>query len=163
MNDVFFGCVTCRVLADAGYRWATSTLESPGIVERGASVNAAAVRAASEYWSPPEEPASRWLIDGVLPRVRTFLESHASHELRFGDFEELAGTNDTAFLDWLDLSVDPEFSPRFFVEVLGLTLWVDVIDWVRSKEHLPWWWSDSELVDAARRRFGELAAARTHG
>jgi hypothetical protein len=150
--------MTCRVLADAGYRWATSTLEASGIVDRERAVSPEAVRGASEYWSPPEEPDSLWLIDGVLPRVRAFFEKHAAHTLRFGDFEELAGTKDTAFLDWLDASVRPELSPRFFVEVLGFTRWVDALDWIRTTEHVPWWWSDSELVDAVRGRVEDLAA-----
>lgn len=162
MNDVFFACMTCRVLADAGYRWATSTLEAPGIVARERAVDTQVVRGASEYWSPPEGSDSLWLTDGVLPKVRVFLEEHATHTLRFGDFADLAGTEDTAFLDWLDVSVSPEPSPRFLVEVLGFRHWVDALDWLRATEHAPWWWSDVELVDAVRRRFEDLAA-RTDG
>ena len=112
MNEVFFGCMTCRVLVNAGYRWATSTLEEPAIIARDRPVEPAAVTAAPDYWRPPDGADSLWLSEGVLPRVRNFLRAHGTHTLRFGDFEDLAGTEDTAFLDWLDVSVEPVVGPR---------------------------------------------------
>lgn len=159
VNDVFFGCMTCRVLVDAGYRWAWSMLEARGIVTRDNLIEAQRMLTAPGYWSPPDEPNSLWLVEGVLPRVQAFLQTHRSHTLRFGDFEELAGTADAAFLDWLDLSRDSAVGPRYFVEVLGLSRWIDVVEWVRTSKTLPWWWSESDLVDAARRRFEEAAAS----
>ena len=55
------------------------------------------------------------------------------------------------------MSVDPGVGPRYFVEILNLSRWADVVDWVRTLGHPPWWWSEADLVDAARRRFEETA------
>jgi hypothetical protein len=159
VNDVFFGCMTCRVRVDAGYRWAWATLEAPGIVARGASVDLDRVLATPEYWSPPDEPNSRWLTDDILPRVETFLHTHRGHSLCFGDLEQIAGTDELVFLDWLDLSAEPDVGPRYFVEVLNLSRWADAVDWVRTAPNPPWWWSETHLVDAARRRFEALASS----
>ena len=158
MNDIFFGCLTCRILVDAGYRWAWSMLEARSIVTRGNLIEAERVLTARDYWSPPDEPNSTWLVEDVLPRVRTFLQTHESHTLRFGEFEDLAGPAELAFIDWLDLSVDPDVGPRYFIEVLKIRRWADVIDWVRASKHPPWWWSESDLVDSVRRRFEETAS-----
>jgi hypothetical protein len=154
MNEVFFACPTCRVLVDAGYRWATSTLR--GIVERRVPFSAARLATAAEYWSASGED-SEWLTDEVLPDVRRFLDAHADHELLFGDLEEIIGLELLDELDWLDVSREPDPGPRYFVEVLGLELWGDAITWV--KEHRePWWWSLEDMRDTARRRFVEAVA-----
>lgn len=155
MNDVYFGCRTCRILVDAGYRWAASVLEASGVVSRGDGVDVARVLECSPYWSPSEEESTGWLKD-VLLRVRAFLERHADHGLVFGDFEAVMGPEEAAFLDWLDVSSTPEIGPRYFTEVLHLSLWVDAVAWVRSQERAPWWWHDADLVDHVRRRFLEL-------
>lgn len=155
MNDVYFGCRSCRILVDAGYRWATSTLEASGVVSRGDGVDVARVLACSSYWSPSGEESNGWLNDMLL-RVRTFLERHVDHSLVFGDFEAVMGSEEAAFLDWLDVSSTPEIGPRYFTDVLHLSLWGDAVAWVRSQERAPWWWYDDELADAARRRFLEL-------
>jgi hypothetical protein len=142
-------------MVDAGYRWATSTLEEAGIVERDQPISGGAVLAAPLYWLP-DEPGSAWLIEGVLPRVRDFLSAHSEHEVRFGDLDELAGSDDFGFLDWLDVSADAVITPRYFVEVLGFTSWGEVVEWLHAHEAKPWWWSDTEGGDAARRRFLDL-------
>ena len=152
---MYLACAGCRVLVDAGYRWATWTLERPGIVERKAPVDGRRVLAASEYWSPKED--LEWLEKDVLPRVRTFLETHADHQLRFGDSEQIMGLDELAFLEWLDVSKAPKVGPRYLAEVLRLRLWVDAITWLRAQPRQPWWWGLDEVTDAVRRRFLELS------
>jgi hypothetical protein len=158
MNDVFFGCNACLVMVDAGYRWATSNLERVGIIDRDNPVSNQAVLQASAYWSP-EGAGTAWLTDGVLPRVDAFLRAHFDHDVRFGTFEDLVGPDDFGFLNWLDASADPDATPRYFIEVLRLTSWGQVVEWIKSQQTPPWWWLDSESGDAARRRFLELVNA----
>jgi hypothetical protein len=155
MNSVYFGCKACRTLVDAGYRWATSTLETSGVVALGGAVDVARVLEHGPYWSPSKEEANDWLTDGLL-RARAFLEAHADHAIVFGDVETIEGPEEAAFLDWLDVSATPEVGPRTLTEVLHFTHWVDAVIWVRAQKSAPWWWHDAELTDAVRRRFVEL-------
>jgi hypothetical protein len=155
MNDVYFACRTCQVMTNAGYRWACVQLEEPGVVSVGERVSAAAVFAAREYWSPGEEDDSAWLRFEVLPIVKVFLEKHGSHELAYGDAEQVTGEAPTGFIDWLEVGPSASPSPRWFVEVLGLRTWADVLAWSRENPK-PWWWAIEELKDIARVRFGEL-------
>lgn len=151
--------MSCRVLVDAGARWATSTLEGEGIVSRSAPADAAAVLAARAYWEPGADATSVWLSLDVLPKVRAFLGEHAKHELRFGDEDELMGTQDAAFLDWLDLSEAALLTPRYFAEVLSLTSWAQVEEHVESRATQPFWWSLDEVKTLTRSRFNRLANA----
>jgi len=82
MNTVYFARVDCSVLVDAGYRWATCELETPGVVARCARVSSSAVLAASTYWAPPNDRESDWLTHQVLPAVRAFLVEHHDHRSR---------------------------------------------------------------------------------
>lgn len=159
MNNVYFACSHCKVLVDAGYRWAMQLLHS-GAITRGVPFAPERVLAESEYWSPEGEDGA-WLRNDVLPHARAFFAAHASHNLIFGDEEEIMGLEPEAFLDWLDTSKAGELSPRHFAETLGLTLWVDAVALVRGLPREPWWWSDEDLVDAARRRFLLLVQQRS--
>jgi hypothetical protein len=159
MNDVYFACLSCRVMTDAGYRWAYWTLEHPGVVKRGEAISAGAVFAAREYWSGVEVEESAWLRGEVLPTVRTFLEAHGAHHLTYGDHEQLTGDEPKAFLEWLEIGPAASPTPRWFAEVLHLQSWAEVIAWT-GEHRAPWWWNLEELKDVARVRFGELVKRR---
>jgi putative acetyltransferase len=148
--------MSCRALVDAGARWAVTTLESDRLVSRSAPVDPAAVLAARAYWEPAADATSDWLNLDVLPKVRSFLQEHAKHELRFGDEDEIMGTQDAAFLDWLDLSEAPIATPRYFAEVLGLASWAQVEEHVESQATQPWWWSLDPVKELTRARFNQL-------
>jgi len=163
MNDVYFACEDCRVMADAGYRWAYWELEHPGIVHRRKPISAEAVGAAVSYWAPPVEPSSKWLTDEVLPTVRSFLTEHGPHRVTYGDAEEIVGPDPAALFDWLEVGHSPELTPRYFVDVLRLASWAQVLEWARTADRKPWWWDEPELKDRARVRFQEMAAAAQPG
>ena len=120
MNNVYFACEGCRMMVNAGYRWAYWELEHHGVVQRRKAVSVEAVLAAVAYWAPDAEPPSKWLTDEVLPAVRLFLDVHSSRQLTYGDVEEIVGTDPAALFDWLDFSHLPDLTPRYFVEVLRL-------------------------------------------
>ena len=86
MNGRYFACRACGLCIDAGYRWAWSELEEPGIVRRREPVDVAAVERADAYWRGAERNA--WLA-GLLPAVRAFLREHARHDPVYGDDEEV--------------------------------------------------------------------------
>jgi hypothetical protein len=102
MNSRHFGCLRCKTYLDAGYRWAYWQLEEPGIVTIGEPVSVEAVLAASDYWSPPAEEESRWLVEGVLPQVRQYMAEHRDHGILYIE-------DDTAFdpegpcADWVQV------------------------------------------------------------
>lgn len=163
MNDVYFACESCRVMVEAGYRWAYWELEHCGVVQHGAPVAVAAVRAAGGYWRPGGDPASQWLNDKVLPVVWSFLDAHVSHALTYGDVEEVAGIKPQAVFDWLDVSHSPELTPRYFCEIQRLHTWENVVSWVNDAPRKPWWWGETKLREAARTKFEALALAAAHG
>ena len=113
------------------------------------------VLSAEAYWSSPELPESARLRDEVLPTVRSFLEAHAEHGIVYGDYAEITHDQPTAFLYWLEDGPDATPTPRWFAEVLRLRTWTEVIAWIQA-HRAPWWWSNAELKDVARVRFGEL-------
>lgn len=86
MNDRFFACRACGVCIDAGYRWAWSELEEPGIVRRREAVDVARMERGGGYWRGAEESA--WLA-ALLPQVREFLGEHRTHDLIYGDVEDV--------------------------------------------------------------------------
>src|SRR5258708_2664126 len=88
MNNLYFACTDCRIYTDAGYRWAYSTLEDRGVVQRGRPVLVDAIFSAEEYWSPPVEETSNWLYKEVFPGVRSFLQAHGNHSVIFGDQDD---------------------------------------------------------------------------
>jgi hypothetical protein len=159
MNDVYFACEDCGTLVDAGYRWAYWELEHRGVVKRRERVSARAVEAVDSYWNPPAESESKWLTDAVLPRVRSFLAAHGEHRLTYGDIEDVVGTDPTALFDWVDVSYLPELTPRYFVDVLGLVSWTQVLEWGKTADRKPWWWDEPDLKDCAQRRLVEIASS----
>src|SRR5262245_58257588 len=104
MNDVYFACVKCREMVDAGYRWAYWTLEVGGVVSRSHAVSVPAVLASRVYWEPPADEMSTSLRDDVLPLARAFLEKHGEHQVAFGDVDSFVGTEVVDSFAWLDVS-----------------------------------------------------------
>ena len=159
MNEVYFVCQDCRVLLDAGYRWAVSTLVNvPGFRDSGGLVCVDAVFAAPEYWNPPDEPDALWLKAEVLPSVRVFLSEHRNHRIDFGDFDVLVGCENS--LDWLQIGYWPELTPRYFAEVLKFRSWDQVTAWLSELDELqyskPNWLYDAVRLADVRRRFEAL-------
>jgi hypothetical protein len=100
------------------------------------------------------------LTDEVLPAVRSFLDMHGSHQVTYGDTEQVVGSDfPAALFDWLDVGYLPEITPRYFVDVLRLHSWAEVLEWARTVDRKPWWWHEAELMDSARVRFQELITA----
>jgi hypothetical protein len=156
MNDVYFACPSCRAYVEAGYRHAYVCLEEPGIVTRTDAVDVSAVLGASEYWDVDAE----WLV-ALLPAVRRFLEQHAAHHVRFGDFEEipLPWYADGLFEWIMEAGFVLEELPRYYVERLGFHAWDEVVAHVSSGKAPPWWRSEGER-EAGRLAFERLVAAR---
>jgi hypothetical protein len=142
-------------MTDAGYRWAYCQLEHPGMVSRASRVSVRDVLAAQAYWGGPEVDESAWLRDDILPTVRTFLQTHAEHNIVYGDYEKVTDGQPKAFLSWLEVGSGASPTPRWFAHVLRLRTWTQAVAWVRANR-APWWWSDEELKDVARVRFEEI-------
>jgi len=164
MNEVYFTCEDCRVMLDAGYRWAAMTLpDLPGFRDSRGKVCVDVVSAASEYWNPPDDAASHWLRNEVLPSVRAFLAAHLGHRIDFGDFDHLLICADA--FDWLQIGYGPEPTPRYFAEILDLRSWDQVTDWLRTLDErqyrYPSWLHDAKKIADARTRFEALVAKRT--
>lgn len=85
MNCVYFACPHCQSYVDAGYRWAYWTLEAPGIVGQKEIVEPSLVLSTGSYWDVDDSPASAWLREGVLPKVRVFLHEHRDHPVCYVD------------------------------------------------------------------------------
>jgi hypothetical protein len=115
-------------------------------------VSVEAVLRAHAYWDGVNEAA--WLA-AVLPKVREFLGVHAKHRLSFGDIQRLEYPP-LEWLDWLNDDAHPDESPRYLVEVLGLSTWGDVERRYREQGRAPWWWHLADTRIAVRRRFEEL-------
>jgi len=161
VNDVFFGCRTCKIYQDAGYRWCYLTLEDPGIVERGKPLAVNTVLNASDYWQGAREEV--WL-QRLLPQVHTFIKLHEMHDLIYGDAEGIGivpmTDNDYGFLDWMSADADDtsDLLPRYFVEKLGYVSWQQVTMHIARLESKPWWWHDSEVRQKAEEKFISLLA-----
>jgi hypothetical protein len=65
-----------------------------GLVEPNKPVNLVAVIAANEYWTPPVEPGSAWLYEGVLPLVRSFFAEHKDHGIVYVESGDFFGIDD---------------------------------------------------------------------
>jgi hypothetical protein len=162
MNQLFFGCTTCHIFVDAGYRHAYWTLEDTGVVSRSTPVDAHAVFDAEEYWEVDAQ--WQWLVK-LLPAVRTFLEAHEKHQIMFGDGEELGLTpaydGDYRLFDWLMEAGDVyEELPRYYVERMGFRQWDQVVEH-NSTGDPPWWWGDDEYRNAAEQKFLSLVTSQT--
>jgi hypothetical protein len=166
MNSVYFACRTCKTYHDAGYRWCVATLEDAGIIARRKRIVVSAVLEAKEYWQPLIEAEADRLIE-LLPRVRSFLERHESHELTYGDGEEIGIVpmydGDWEFLEWMneDQSDDSDLGTRSFVERFGYRDWNQVQHHLEQMEHKPWWWyvPDSEYERKVREKFEALVTS----
>jgi hypothetical protein len=157
VNDVYFACRSCRAYVDAGYRHAYWALEESGVVRRVEPVRVDAVLGASEYW---DAEGASWLAE-LLPAVRRFFETHANHEIRFGDAEELdiPCSDDPALLEWvMEAGFVLNELPRYYAERLGVRTWDEVVARVEAAKHPPRWWADEELRRAARITFEKLIA-----
>jgi hypothetical protein len=153
VNNLYFGCTTCHVFIDAGYRHAYWALERAGVVSHTAPVDVRAVINAKAYWEVDEA----WLVE-LLPTVRMFLETHAEHQILFGDGEELGLTpnyeGDYRLFDWLmDAGLVYEELPRYYVERMGFRRWDEVVEYINSCDNPPWWWGDEEYRNAASQKF----------
>ena len=149
VNDVYFACRSCRAYVDAGYRHAYWTLEDGGVVRRVEPVSVDAVLGTSEYWDAGD---ASWLAE-LLPAVRRFLETHANHEIRFGDAEEIdiPSSDDPASLEWvMEAGFVLNELPRYFAEHLGFRTWDEVVARLEDVQRPPCWWADEELRRAAR-------------
>lgn len=160
MNALFFACCDCKVYVGAGDRWAYWTLEEQGAVVRGSRTYPDAVLCEDGYWNPPKEEDNRWLYESVLPGVRRFLNDHRSHYLVFGQEEDFAPGEDS-YLDWMQTGYLAQLTPRYLVEVLGLTSWSEVRSYIEREEIPPAWWEIRNCgspppIEKARNRFEEL-------
>lgn len=84
MNCLYFLCRDHGTYIDAGYRWAYWQLEHGGVVTLAEPVDVPSVLSTTAFWQPSPEERSDYL-DGLLPRVREFLESHSGHNLLYVD------------------------------------------------------------------------------
>jgi hypothetical protein len=105
MNCRYFACADCKQYIDAGYRWAYWLLEHPGTVRLGQEVSEAAILAASDYWQPPPNEQSDWLVQQVLPRVRLFFAGHSGHKLLYLEEEHFYG-EDTIYDGYTEIPTD---------------------------------------------------------
>jgi len=101
VNNVYFACRSCQNYADAGHRWAASTLFQNRGDQFPLKVDLQAVWSYSEYWSGAGEHPH---LAEVLAAARRFLLSHQTHEVVFGDCESFMNFDDPAhiYLEWLD-------------------------------------------------------------
>ena len=81
MNDLYFACTDCKIIADCGYRWAYWHLLHPGVVRPRERIDVRRVLEAEDYWNPPAESERAWLYDAVFPSIRTMLAEHGKHDL----------------------------------------------------------------------------------
>ena len=157
MNDLYFVCETCKIRVEAGYRWATSHLgHDAKIAEYGHLVDARDILNYKPFWTLPDGDEYNWLRK-LLPIVRTFLECHEPHGIRFGD--DVTFPESYFGFEWLDVSPSPDLVPRYFVEQMGFESWRQVCDYIDSNEHTPWWWNTDEH-DHAKRTFERLIEKR---
>ena len=155
MNNVYFGCLDCKIYVDAGYRWAYWSLEETGIVNRKDVVSADAVFAAQEYWNPGQGEVSRHLTE-ALGSARTFLEIHRTHALIYGDDYRLYKEDmEGEYLDWMEVGEGADLSPRLLAEK-GLRDWSQVLEFIRRAERKPWWWTLDDFHLLVREKFEAL-------
>ena len=155
MNTPYFICETCKVRVESGYRWAISHLHlDPKIVEYGESINANEILECRPFWNLPNDREHSRLRE-LLPIVRSFIECHEKHGIRFGD--DVSFPESYFEFEWLDISPSPALVPRYFVEKLKYQSWQEVQDYVNSIESEPWWWNTSDHPKA-RQTFERMVA-----
>lgn len=162
MNNLYFACMDCRVYVDAGYGWASWSLEETGAVRRGEPVSVDLVLSAEEYWDPSESESADWLNKEVLPAVKVFLHEHEAHRIVYGNTAEFLPSDSEGFFDWMQVGFEPLLLPRYFVEELGLKSWEQVRGFIGKQTAAPWWWmlEWEGLHEKARRKFQELIERR---
>jgi len=105
MNVPYFVCETCKIRVEEGSRWATSHLNHDSkIVEFGHSVDVRDTLDYQPFWTLPDGCEYNWLRK-LLPIVRTFLECHELHRIRFGD--DVSFSESYFGFEWLDVSPSP--------------------------------------------------------
>jgi hypothetical protein len=160
MIDRFFACCDCKVYIECGGRWAFWQLEELKVVRRNHPVDVAAVLAADQYWNPPKNDESQFLLERVFPQLKAFLDLHFEHRVVFGERDYFAPFENDQFLDWMEVGYLPSLTPRYFVEVLGFTDWDQVRGYIEAQNVPPAWWEVTWLYPSlhqkARRKFEEL-------
>ena len=63
------------------------------------SVDVEAVLNCAEYWNPPDEERSPWLMNRILPAVRRFFDEHRTHGIVYID-EDTVIQEDTLYFNW---------------------------------------------------------------
>lgn len=162
MNNLYFACTDCKAYVDAGYRWASWSLEETEVVRRGGRVCVESVLSAEEYWKPSETESADWLNKEVLPAVKVFLHEHKTHKIVYGNTADFLPPDGDGFLDWMQVGFEPQLLPRYFVEQLGLKSWEQVRGFICKQQAAPWWWmlEWEGLHEKARRKFQELIESR---
>ena len=161
MNDLYFACTDCKIIADCGYRWAYWHLLHPGVVRLRERIDVRRVLEAKAYWNPPAEPESAWLYDAVFPSIRTMLAEHGKHDLVCWEIDDRP---DEWWLDWLPLGPHPFPTARYLAETIKLQNWEEALAYLNASSlapSKPWRAND----DAAKERFRQAferhrAAAR---
>ena len=151
MNNLYFACTSCKVFVDAGYRWAYCTLEEVGAVKRGEIVQPGSVLAAEEYWTPEPGENSKWLLDEVLPSVRSFLQEHGTHRIVFDEGDVFYEAGPDWFLEWIQVGYLADPLPRFCLERLKCESWMAVCEYMNHVKYKPSWWTDREERERAER------------
>jgi hypothetical protein len=157
MNDRYFGCIKCKELTDAGYRWAYATLEEPKVVKSGQSVDVSLLLAASEFWSPLAEDTSPRLV-AVLSAVRGFLMTHAAHGIRYGEDHHLFDADSTEELAWLETGPEAHPTLRSIVAEHTVRSLADLESLLGARPELqPWWWGTfaPDDIEQALQSIGE--------
>lgn len=158
MNDPFFACNVCKDYIEAGYRWAHFTLEKTCTVTLGSVVNIQDVLEQEKYWAIGSDDSYEWLR-ALLPKIKMFLHNHKEHEIIYAEEEFFIDFSHQRQFDWMnveDTLARP--SPRYFAEILKLTKWSEVENWLVSNDELAWYGYDIAMRDYVRYRFDHLVA-----
>lgn len=164
MNNLYFACCDCKIYIDAGYRWAYWELEDAGVVSRGQEIDVDTVLSAQSYWNPKPEEGS-WLTEEVFPPLREFLGDHKSHRIVFGEVEDFAPDDDYA-IEWMQIGYMLSVTPRYLVEMLGITSWDQVVEYMGQEgRDVPTWyevtyWGLPSPHEKGKQKFEQLVSGR---
>jgi hypothetical protein len=164
MNHMYFFCFDCKEYIEALYRWGSSNLVRNGEVEYGAPLDIEYVLGHTRFWDPPTDPDYDW-IRRELPEVRSFLHRHFDHLVRYGDMDVMENAEDNEGLDWLEVGKDPTATPRYLVDVVGLTTWEQVEEFAATWEGpgiIPWWVEVTDQTHTEMRAYFVKAKAVFH-
>jgi len=90
MNCRYFACIDCQKYIEAGCRWAYWLLEHQGLVQLDTTISVEKILQFKDYWNPPIEESSEWLVKKVLPAVQSFLVEHQQHNLLYSEEDSFA-------------------------------------------------------------------------